>query len=506
MATNTPGMLRLPVELQKEVVENITSKADLKSLCRTCKELQSVATPQLYQSVVLRTSQLKTTLKKAFRANNPGLSHVRSLRVTEQHGEEYQHKFHGLVLCHVLQVLPKSGLKLFEIDTRQAVSLDILFLLRTRQHCLRNCQLQRLLSPSKASIIPDKADLGLITCIQLCLRTRPDCERAGQLLRHATSVQRLDICAAASVDFGNELSAVYTPQPQHLTLRAFVLEVADGGYLVSLLTSVVDLVLVDCDDASTLLDMHTSHLRTIAVVRADDAGSSPHAMADVLDRFVGLEALQVSHVTRSSHCGFEWASLARHGRSLRLLYLDDFAGTETFFSDGEYDRSPKALEKSCKSCGKLEQLAISMPSWRRENWLAAHGLFRFLKCVKHLKVLKSLRLFALVDGREDNAKVRPSSTILRTQNIARRADMQDLADTIFKELSDACPHLTGLVIDARREGQDCSSQTVERFGFVRARLTDICGGTRTIGVPIEPHMIKHHEPCSEIFEDDFGAV
>lgn len=92
-----------------------TSKADLKSLCLTCKELQSVANPLLYQSIVLGTSQLGSALKRALHDANPGLRYVRSLRVYE-YPEAYHHKAHGDALCHVLQALPKDALTFFEYD------------------------------------------------------------------------------------------------------------------------------------------------------------------------------------------------------------------------------------------------------------------------------------------------------------------------------------------------------------------------------------------------------
>lgn len=84
--------------------------------------------------------------------------------------------------------------------------------------------------------------------------------------------------------------------------------------------------------------------------------------------------------------------------------------------------------------------------------------------------------------------------------------MQETANTLFNVLCGTCPLLTGLVIDSRECHEDCRSKTVKRFGFLRARQIDLCGRTKAVGMLIEPHMIKHHEPCSEIFEDDFGPV
>jgi len=80
--------------------------------------------------------------------------------------------------------------------------------------------------------------------------------------------------------------------------------------------------------------------------------------------------------------------------------------------------------------------------------------------------------------------------------------MQQLADGIFNELYESCPKFVALVIDQRTLDEHCTTVDVPRSGFLRARQTDICGRTKAVGVPIEPHMIKHYEPCSEILAVD----
>lgn len=48
--------LRLPVELQIKVLNNISLYSDLKALRMTSKELSNIATPRLYRKVDLRMS------------------------------------------------------------------------------------------------------------------------------------------------------------------------------------------------------------------------------------------------------------------------------------------------------------------------------------------------------------------------------------------------------------------------------------------------------------------
>lgn len=112
--------------------------------------------------------------------------------------------------------------------------------------------------------------------------------------------------------------------------------------------------------------------------------------------------------------------------------------------------------------------------------------------MRQLKRLKTLRLFS------------PDHS--HSTGDLRLLDWQEIANEIFNVLFEPCPHFTGLVIDARETYGDCSRRTVERLGFLCARQADERGRTKAVGIPIEPHMIKHHEPFSDIFEDDFGPV
>ncbi|KAF2632063.1 hypothetical protein BU25DRAFT_331135 [Macroventuria anomochaeta] len=45
----------LPIDVQLLILEHVTSKADLKALCLTCKGVRAVAVPLLYHTVYLRT-------------------------------------------------------------------------------------------------------------------------------------------------------------------------------------------------------------------------------------------------------------------------------------------------------------------------------------------------------------------------------------------------------------------------------------------------------------------
>lgn len=58
MGYTTFPFLGLPVELQVEVVNNISLYSDLRALCLTSKEVSSIATPRLYYKVDLKRNRI----------------------------------------------------------------------------------------------------------------------------------------------------------------------------------------------------------------------------------------------------------------------------------------------------------------------------------------------------------------------------------------------------------------------------------------------------------------
>lgn len=286
----------------------------------------------------------------------------------------------------------------------------MVFLLRTRQRCLANYQEQSLMPSSKARIVPDKADLQLITSIQLYLCSRKGCARAGQLLRHATHVKHLDIAAAGDVDLGNDnrgadhyelLDCLLTPSTvdgldasksrlERLTLQDLDLQLAGDLKWGDVLGSVRELVVKDCEAVDILLnEWHFPAMRSAKVARAANYGQRPSAMTEFLEQANGLEELQIGQVYVEEDCGFDWASLGPHAKSLRLLSLDESATPDWPFVNGLYDRSYEALGQLYRSCSKLQQLALVMPKPGRETWERADGLIAFL-----VRLVSVLSLYA----------------------------------------------------------------------------------------------------------------
>jgi hypothetical protein len=86
----------------------------------------------------------------------------------------------------------------------------------------------------------------------------------------------------------------------------------------------------------------------------------------------------------------------------------------------------------------------------------------------------------------------------------RETVIKRTVDKTFSALAVSCPDLTVVVlkVDGRTVDKPEDDGT---HPFLRSKQTDLHGQTTYVGVPVEQHMIKHYEPCSEILEpDNFG--
>lgn len=70
------------------------------------------------------------------------------------------------------------------------------------------------------------------------------------------------------------------------------------------------------------------------------------------------------------------------------------------------------------------------------------------------------------------------------------------ADKILSALAISCPKFTTVVIETRGEFGALSS----RSAFLRSKQIDLHGHETVLGMAVEPHMVKHYEPCSDILE------
>jgi len=76
---------------------------------------------------------------------------------------------------------------------------------------------------------------------------------------------------------------------------------------------------------------------------------------------------------------------------------------------------------------------------------------------------------------------------------SHRSDCHALASRLFCPLSSGSKQPSAVVIETRIK--DDVVVRVPRYGFLRGPMLG-----DPISRPIEPHMIKHHKPCSEILD------
>ena len=80
--------------------------------------------------------------------------------------------------------------------------------------------------------------------------------------------------------------------------------------------------------------------------------------------------------------------------------------------------------------------------------------------------------------------------------------MQPLADEIFAALSEPCSHFTALHIEVRNS-QD--GDFLMSFGYLRGQ-EGIDGHLEPAGIPIAPHMLRHHCSAASVLDDDQPPV
>jgi hypothetical protein len=102
----------------------------------------------------------------------------------------------------------------------------------------------------------------------------------------------------------------------------------------------------------------------------------------------------------------------------------------------------------------------------------------------------------------------PMTTELQSKRDSEQHWMQRLAkrtaDKILSELANDCPHLMAIVIEIDDDKVvDPETRTMRwpndlSYAFIRSKQTDLYGITATVGMPVETHMVKHYEPCSNV--------
>jgi len=87
----------------------------MRNVCATSKELHALMLPYLYRTVSLRVGALSKYHPRALTSDNPGLVHIRTLRVVDgTYAQAFSNEEHLPSLLELMRVLPTDGLRVFE--------------------------------------------------------------------------------------------------------------------------------------------------------------------------------------------------------------------------------------------------------------------------------------------------------------------------------------------------------------------------------------------------------
>lgn len=96
----------------------------MRHVCEASKELHALMLPYLYRHVRLRVGALYKESPPVFTVSNPGLVHIRTLRIIDApFVQGFDDEKHLPGLLQLLSVLPKNVLRVFEsVETLQTPS------------------------------------------------------------------------------------------------------------------------------------------------------------------------------------------------------------------------------------------------------------------------------------------------------------------------------------------------------------------------------------------------
>ncbi|OQO00825.1 hypothetical protein B0A48_13512 [Cryoendolithus antarcticus] len=507
-----PRLLALPAELQKDILDYITTS------------------PYLYRHIELTPASLVQKVQDALCKSNTSLQHVRRLVIRKAPFARPAMTEAGFaVLSSVLTALPKDGLEMFAIHAGTAnVPCDLDYLLRLRQRRSNLYQMQCAETCPVLHLLPDADELRNVTTLQLTLRNKESCARAQTILQAAPMVINLAIelsCTEWLTSDGPKtgelvvntlfdqqdikIGSQKSQKPALQKLRLSRMDLTTAGTILPTLVdcgSLRHLQLVDCDNMVPLCESFSQLRLPLEILEIKDASDGDRrGKTDVL--LQSVRQLRRFRITRSVYDDpnhdFQWAALQRHAATLQVLEIvDGESDGNVFRANTVIDRSAAALRKLFVSCTDLRQLCIGGFGLESGTWTnQIHGVNLLLDCVSNLRNLRTLKLRMYPDCLDGSIYIESEErqTIFEAQ-IRHHAVI--LASKVFQELGAGCPRLRVVVVEAWEMPQDDSPEYFATFAFLRASQTDVYGCTRAVAVEEPMHLIKHHEPCSDILEPE----
>lgn len=534
----------------------------MKSACLVCKQLNAVVSPYLYRNMEVSAESLDdASFTETITKTHLGLRSVRTVRIVHPYPRSARI---GRAACLLLSTIPRDSLTRFEyvhsplllhtiadtlprlpVPTSPRVAREIFDCVRHKQRKVDNHQYDSICLKNRyrneEAFVADLGYLARLKHLRLCLWEAPGSSQANLVLDSVHELTSLDV---------DLRRACFTDHPilLHLAFRAFSVEF-QRPCIRSLRLHGVDfnlyddifprlpgvqtlkhLQLADCINYGPFLQMLTAlSLDLTTLVIKEQGGGYGSFDNDANDFIQSLRSPEKVSLTFDLDfaesqflSGLDWSTLHKCAPVIKSLKVQHHSMLLPYFSE----KSVSDFRHFCKNASSLEQLSMSGIEVFINNTsgdkYTQDSLEQFLvrphsksllesavtdmhsqDCVRTASALVVLKLTVWVDchaiPRTDDA----STEVLmkEAQDMAHRLEhlVKRTADKILSTLASDCPRLNVVVIEiAWQYGR--SDHSVH--AFLKSKQIDLFGHTSVVGMPVEPHMVKHYEPCSDILEPD----
>jgi hypothetical protein len=477
--------------------------------------------PRLYKTIYLPLEKLNDSLRNSLNASNLGLRKTRTLVIAYLGGchvpDQSKH------LHHLLRALPTDGLEFLDLRIRQKeVSRATFELVHATQRCLRNVVSNLGDWVLEGRMWNHCVNLQNLTCLKVYIYPGPELERARYLVDHAPLLEELVIHAFKylEAEHWSTLFESWTLSPTRRTkLRLRKLSFLDLRFdkdSVTMLAAAVNfsslthLEFSSCCETEAILDYAAQIGLNLQAYTNESVDCPGQASRDTHDGFLkslrGLQALRLHVESYEDISLFDsWEPVLSQRITLRTLFIENCGYTMNAFDSSTGEHALEQLSQFCAGCYNLKQLAIESPSLLTDSpQYQADAYPAFLRCLRNLHALTTLRLFTNLSHPYLSAGGRD---VELEQSLRERAD--EIASRAFGELHISCPQLRVVVVDVPSlPGHDDAGHDDDgvppdrpRRAYMRAFRTDAFNRLSAVAQLVPLHMVKHHEPASNICYD-----
>ena len=387
----------IPSEIQSSVVALVTRTTDLKSLCLTSKQVRSIATPCLYETVVLVEGWKED--QGFFRQDNSGHPYVRSLIIPSQSSHNPKKSKSGQRAIRLaLQLIPRNALQHFEIHQDIDLDRDTLMTLCTQQRYLKGLISGPIFDRLNGALPHPSNWLTALRAIDLPWRlgSHKGLEFYGRVIQTCPRLSRLAIATRGVMEskkrtdfrallerkseaggivfqglFGH-LSTSERSAFQKVSVTELCFEYIDllGWPLTEVMhvEAIQYLALHDCTSVNGLLGSlarryiaYGSSLRGF-IYDNDSRDNRINMVETFLKSFSGLEYLQIRD--QCSEGAFDFGCVRKHSSTLYYLHISK--GTDSG-DETQWRISLTEAKEFFNEASKLKRLALALPQLTAED-------------------------------------------------------------------------------------------------------------------------------------------